>query len=59
MALVQLRIAFWPAKKEYLAFKNVSENGKILVFLNLDNSTVSINHDNKELNSFENIFNKK
>jgi len=40
-----------------LAFKRNSKQNVLLVFLNLDSSTISVNYENHEAFSFENIFN--
>jgi glycosidase len=50
-------ISFITAEQKLFAFKRKNQNGMLLVFLNLDVSTISVNYENHEAMSIENIFN--
>ena len=50
-------ISFITAQQKLFAFKRKTQNGMLLVFLNLDVSTISVNYENNEALTFENIFN--
>jgi glycosidase len=54
---VDAEILFISNDKKLLAFKRNSKQNDLLVFLNLDSSTISVNYENHEAFSFENIFN--
>jgi len=54
---VDAEILFISNDKKLLAFKRNSKQNVLLVFLNLDSSTISVNYENHEAFSFENIFN--
>ena len=54
---VDAEILFISNDKNLLAFKRNSKQNLLLVFLNLDSSTISVNYENHEAFSFENIFN--
>jgi glycosidase len=54
---VDAEILFISNDKKLLAFKINSQQNILLVFLNLDSSTISVNYENHEAFSFENIFN--
>ena len=50
-------ISFISSDKKLLAFKSNSQQNMLLVFLNLDSEAISVNFENNESFSFENIFN--
>ena len=50
-------ISFISSDKKLLAFKRDSQQIMLLVFLNLDSTPISVNYENNEALTFENIFN--
>jgi glycosidase len=53
---VDAEISFVQNDKKLLAFKRNSKQNSLLVFLNLDSTPISVNYENNESLSFENIF---
>jgi len=54
---VDAEISFISNDKKLLAFKRNSKQNVLLVFLNLDSTSISVNFENHEALTFENIFN--
>lgn len=53
---IDAEISFVSTDKKLLAFKRNSKQNSLLVFLNLDSTPISVNYENNESLSFENIF---